>query len=136
MRRIGMLALGACLLAEPLFAQGQKCQSNASSSSSASTSTSSQTSNGHAARGSSSSSTTSTDQLIAQLQSQITQAQELIKMLRSGEVSPPANSGVTSTQAIQTLTRRIAYLQNAIQQLQASRNSSGGTSSSNFSRRR
>ncbi|HQR42929.1 MAG TPA: hypothetical protein PLX97_09600, partial [Gemmatales bacterium] len=114
MRRIGWFALGAWLLAWPLYAQGQKCQGNSSSSSASSTSSSASSlaSGGRTTRvlNNTSTTSTSTETQIAQLNSQISQLQQLRSQLISGEVTPPANSGVSTAQAVQVVSRRITYL--------------------------
>lgn len=138
MRRIGWFALGAWLLALPLYAQGQKCQGNSSSSaSSTSSSASSLASGGRTTRvlNNTSTTSTSTETQIAQLNAQISQLQQLRSQLISGEVTPPANSGVSTAQAVQVVSRRITYLQNAVSQLSASTRANASTSSA-FARRR
>lgn len=140
MRRIGWFALGAWLLAWPLYAQGQKCQGSSASSSSASStssSTSSLASGGRTTRvlNNTSATSTSTETQVAQLNSQISLLQLLRSQLLSGEVTPPANSGVSTAQAVQVVSRRITYLQNAVSQLSAS-SRANASSNSTLARRR
>ena len=121
MRRMGLAALGALLLALPVHAQSKQCAASGSTTST-STSTASAASTATSSRALSNTSTSSTAVQAAQLQNQIVQLRRLQAQLLSGEVTPPANSGVTTAQAVQVVSRRIALLQNAAAQLSSSSN--------------
>jgi hypothetical protein len=148
MRRLWIAALGACLLASPVLAQG-RCQgssgsggSAAASSSGAATSSSGTTTSTASSSSTSASTGTSTSPVarrsqMAQLQNQIAQSEQLLVALQMGQASPPANSGVTTQQAQAMVSRRIAVLRNAVSQLAASNSSSATTrSAANTKRRR
>lgn len=125
MRRLWCAALGALLLASPVLAQGGKCQGNSgSASSSTASATSTATTVSSSGSGTVASNTNGGKQaLIATLQNQIAQSEQLLVALQTGQVSPPAGSGVTSQQAQQMVSRRIVALRNAVTQVAVSNSS-------------
>lgn len=124
MRRWFWCALMMSLLAGPmpLLAQGQQaqqktCPTNSSTSGSTASAASSANNQGMM----------NPQQII----NQINRLEQLLLQLQSGQVTVPANSGISTAQAIQMVRQRIAMLRNQLAQLQnSSTNSAGKTSMS------
>ncbi|MBL8825170.1 MAG: hypothetical protein JNJ77_21465 [Planctomycetia bacterium] len=118
MRRWLRCALMMSLLTGPIpiLAQGQgqqkTCPTNASTSGSTTGSTASAT-------GSANNQGMMNPQ---QIINQINRLEQLLLQLQSGQVTPPANSGISTVQAIQMIRQRITMLRTQLAQLQTSGN--------------
>lgn len=116
MRRWLRCALMMSLLAGPMPILAQGKQQGQQKTCLTNTATNNASTGGMAAGSASNQGMMNPQQII----NQINRLEQLLLQLQSGQVTPPADSGITTAQAIQIVRQRITMLRNQLAQLRSS----------------